>query len=317
MTTRIGSMHRVFTKDHARAMGYDDYRIRRMVERGHWIRLRYGVYATADDFAAAKKDPVQWHALQCAAVLLSLTPRYLAAAASSARLYGLDFLVEPPDEVVLLTDDEVVHGIHRDGYLLRQAPLPDGHRTRRHGIPLTSPARTLLDLAAELPFMDGVVPVDCALHRGLVDPEELQRILESAAGRPGIEQARMTFGFADAAAESALESASRVVFHLHGLPPPQTQVERVLSSGRRIRGDFVWADDLWGEADGQSKYAPDGNRTTLDVIRDEKQREQEMRDDGLEVIRWGWREVHQQHLLVHRVRAGMARTAERRRGRSG
>ncbi|MGQ0846289.1 MAG: type IV toxin-antitoxin system AbiEi family antitoxin [Sporichthyaceae bacterium] len=317
MTKPRGSMHRAFTRAYAVEQGYSPAQIRSNLRRGVWVRLRPGVYASAEDAAAVAVDPVQGHALECAAVLLALTPRYFAAASSAARLYGLDWLEKPALEVVLLTADPLVHGINRDGYLLRQAPLPDGHTTRRHGIPLTSPARTLLDLASELPFMDSVVLVDSALRRGLVTMEELETVLEGAAGRPGIEQARLALRFGDPASESALESASRVVFHQYGIPAPETQVRLRLTSGRNIRPDFRWPVGLLGEADGKAKYEPSETRSTLEVVLDEKARENEMRDDGLEFVRWGWREVKQPELLVRRVRAGLERATQLHSGRAG
>lgn len=295
----------------------EDREIRSAIRSGEWVRLRRGVYAADHHYGVARSDPIQWHALQCAAALLALTPRYIVAGSSAARLYGLPFLVEPAADVVLLTEAPVVHGIHRDGYLLRQAPCDSSQISTRFGIPLTSPARTLLDLACELPFMDGVVLTDAALHKGLVTPGELDAVLVKAAGRPNVEQARMTFAFADGAAESPLESASRVLFHLHDVAPPRIQVTLHLTSGRQPRVDFLWDDPLVGEADGLGKYEPTDGRSTLEIVRHEKAREDDIRDDGIEVVRWGWPEVHQPHLLVERIRRGRARAAERRAGRAG
>lgn len=316
MTFPTGKIHWAFTRAHARSEGMEDRQIRCMIRSGQWVRLRKGIYAADHHWAAARSDPIQWHALHCAAVLLALTPRYLVAGPSAARLYGLPFLVEPPPEVVLLTEAPIVHGIHRDGYLLRQAPCDPSQMSTRFGIPLTSPARTLLDLACELPFMAGVVPTDAALHRRLVTSGELDAVLRTAEGRPNVERAREVFAFADGRAESPLESASRVVFHQHGLMPADIQVTRMLSSGREVRLDFLWDDPLGGEADGLNKYEPTADRSTLEIVRLEKAREEDIRDDGLEMIRWGWPEVHKPHLLIERLRRGQARAAERRAGRA-
>jgi very-short-patch-repair endonuclease len=39
---------------------------------------------------------------------------------------------------------------HRDGIVVHRPALPEGHRTRHRGIPITTPIRTLLDLAGIL-----------------------------------------------------------------------------------------------------------------------------------------------------------------------
>jgi hypothetical protein len=144
-------------------MGYSVADIRRLVRSGGWLVLRRGVYATAATVAVAQSDPVQRHALQAAAVLLALSGPYVVAASSAAR-YRMKFLDQPADEVILLTPHPVVHGLRRNGYLLRQAPLPPEHVRIPGDLPITSPARTLLDLACELPFADSVVLTDFWLH---------------------------------------------------------------------------------------------------------------------------------------------------------
>ncbi|HEY3604019.1 MAG TPA: type IV toxin-antitoxin system AbiEi family antitoxin domain-containing protein [Sporichthyaceae bacterium] len=307
-------MSGAFTREHALAMGYSAADTRRLVRSGRWIVLRRGVYATAETVASAKSDPVQLHALQSAAVLLALSAPYVVAASSAARLYGMKFLNRPTDEVVLLTSYPVVHGLRRDGYLLRQAPLPPEHVRVLGDLPITSPARTLLDLACELPFADSVALTDFSLHERLVLQAELEDLLGAAEGRPGIETARQSFRFADNRAESPLESASRVALHLGGVPAPELQVEFDLPGRRDARVDFFWP-GLVGEADGDSKYEPTDGRTPLQVIRDEREREFALRDRGLDVVRWGWVDLHRGR-VVPRVLAALERVAERNRGRA-
>jgi len=304
-----------FTRAHVVALGYSAEEIRILLRRRRWVVLRRGVYVTAEDFEAAKSDSVQFHALQCAAVLLALSAPHVVAGASAARLHRFKFLNEPADEVVVLTSKPLVHGLRRDGYLLRQAPLPSEHVRVRHDLPVTSPARTLLDLAAELPFADAVVLADSALHKRVVRQAELEDVLGTSEGRPGIEKARRSLRFADERAESPLESVSRVALHEGGVPTPQTQVVLDLPSGRRVRTDFFWP---WvvGEADGEEKYKPTDGRSVIEVLRDEREREYELRDVGYEVVRWGWIDLWRAR-LVPRVLAAMERAAQRQLGRAG
>jgi hypothetical protein len=292
MTPAWSEPGHLFTHADAWRQGLRDVEIRRLVREGHLIRLRRGIYIWADDLAASALDDAQRHALDVRALVLALSRQRLAAAGrSAARLYGLEFLHPPDRRLVVVTDDAGVSSTARDGYLLRVAPLPPGHLRERFGAPVTSPARTLLDLSAELEFLPAVVLGDSALRRGLVTPAELETALDSAAGRPGIRKARAALRFLDPAAESPLESASRAVLHLLGFPAPRTQV--VLDDGARprIRVDFGWEVPVIGEADGFDKYVADGRLETIRAIQQEKERERRILRMGYEIARWGWAEV--------------------------
>lgn len=58
------------------------------------------------------------------------------------------------------------------------------------GIRVTSPARTLLDLASVLPFNDVELAVADALARRLVTPRELEQLLDRSRGRRGVKAYR-------------------------------------------------------------------------------------------------------------------------------
>lgn len=80
--------------------------------------------------------------------------------------------------------------------------------------------------------------------------------------------------------------------------------------------DFLWEDaPVIGEADGLAKYRPTDWRTTRDIVRAEKRREERLADLGYEVVRWGWEDANDPPRLAHRLRAAFARGLERRRGR--
>ena len=85
------------------------------------------------------------------------------------------------------------------------------------GLPVTSPARTVVDLA-RTGFRLGVVAADSALHKGLIGADELHAVIADCAGWPGITTAREVVGFMDGRSESVLESASRVMMRAHGVP---------------------------------------------------------------------------------------------------
>ncbi|MBA3745084.1 type IV toxin-antitoxin system AbiEi family antitoxin [Sporichthya sp.] len=304
-----------FTLEQARAEGFDLSDVRRMARAGYIRRLRAAVYVSTADLAAASSDPALLHALHVRGLQTSFKTPVVAAAASAAQIYGLEFLDPPHQELVVMTGDLTVSGTHRDGYRLRVAQLPDHHVTELHGVRLTTPARTIVDLCAELSFVGGVVVAESAVRKGLVTVGELGETAEWPAFRRGIVKVRRVIDFLDPASESPLESASRATFPEIGIRVPKTQVWLVVG-GVRIRVDFFWDDVLVvGEADGFGKYQAAPGEDPLAAIRREKSREQLVLEDGLEVVRWGWREVRNPALLQRRLAAALARGAERQRGR--
>jgi hypothetical protein len=114
--------------------------------------------------------------------------------------------------------------------------LPAADVVLYKGIPVTSPVRTLLDLATELADLQLERAVNDADKRDLVDPEALRLALEARAGEPGVRRLRAlldryTFRLSD----SALEVLFRPLAAEAGLPPPLTK--------QRLNGfevDFHW-----------------------------------------------------------------------------
>lgn len=85
------------------------------------------------------------------------------------------------------------------------------------GVRVTSPARTVLDLARTVGFTSAVVAADAALRprgpsrEGLTSGPALTRQLDRVRGAPGSRRAERVVSFADGRSESVGESRSRVV----------------------------------------------------------------------------------------------------------
>jgi Protein of unknown function (DUF559) len=156
----------------------------------------------------------------------------------------------------------------------------------RNGLPVTSLARTVVDLARASPFRVGVVAADSALRTRQVSKAELDLCITHCAGWPGIQGARRVAAFADARSESVLESISRVTFHDHGLPPPDLQAWVGAEDEMIGRADFLWrAYRTIGEADGAIKYA-DPSRAIAQLERDAR-----LRTAGFEVVHFTWQQI--------------------------
>jgi hypothetical protein len=208
------------------------------------------------------------HALRSAAAAL-LRPEHAVSGRSAAILCGLPTFSVPELAILTALDTETLG--RRRGAHVRGATLHLRATTRWFGTPVTTPQRTIVDLA-RLDRWDGVMAADAALREGIVTRFSLDAELEMATGWPGVRQAREVVAVADPRAESPLESITRLALHDDGFPPPELQFwigpDRV---------DFYWPRfRLVLEADGRAKY-------TDDALWEEKKREQHLRTHRDEV----------------------------------
>jgi hypothetical protein len=175
---------------------------------------------------------------------------------------------------------------HRHGVHVYSTPLPSSHVTRKFGLPVTTAARTVIDLARTGTFAAGVVAADSALHQGLITPLELWMIAAECRHTWGGVQADRVARFASPSAESPLESLARVVFDETGLPRPEVQIP--ICDGDLFIGrvDFFWRKyRTIAEVDGAVKFE-DPARARAQLWRDKA-----LRAAGYEVVHFNWTEI--------------------------
>ncbi|MGX5655796.1 DUF559 domain-containing protein [Geodermatophilus nigrescens] len=160
---------------------------------------------------------------------------------TAARLWGL--------EVPLVREDRRVHLVvppgtrirHRADRRVHCATLPDEQVTRRLGVPVTSPGRTWLDLAAVLPPAALLAVTDQMLRRRY-QRRTLEGITAGARGVRGIRAARRVLAVADHRAGSPMESVLRWLVLEAGLPAPDLQHVVRGAAGFVGRVDMAWPD---------------------------------------------------------------------------
>jgi very-short-patch-repair endonuclease len=138
--------------------------------------------------------------------------------------------------------------------------------TVHHGIPVTSPVCTLVDLATRLNRAQLEAAINEANKRDPIDPESLESALEKLVGRPGVAFLRetldrRTFRLTD----SELERRFLPMVRRVGLPPPET--------GETVNGfkvDFYWPGlGLVVETDGL-RYHRTPAQQARDRLRDQR-----------------------------------------------
>jgi hypothetical protein len=276
--TRLG----VFTSREALAVGYRAEDVRVELSTRRWVRLRKGVYITADDVPTT--DPRQRHLVDCLAVLLSLGSGPVLSHASAARLHGLIVPRTEPRDVRVTAVDQWRRG---RGYRVARASLPDDDVLPWSGFGTTSVARTLVDCAREWSLTDSVIAMDAAMQTLTVDRAGIHRAVLAGTHRVGIAGAARALGLSDGRAESPLETRGRLALLAAGLPRPELQVEIHDAAGFVGRVDAWYAEAAVAvEFDGRVKYVdPRDGSSSGEVLWREKRREDRMRDAGARVIR--------------------------------
>jgi hypothetical protein len=192
----------------------------------------------------------------------------------------------------------------RSDVICHTAELPKAHLTTLYGLPATTAARTVIDLARKSSFMEGVVVADSALYERYTSKTELRRVLAGCAHWPGINRANDVVKFASGLAESPFESCARVAFQEQGLPPPDLQVTIFGQEGTMIaRVDFLWREyGVIAESDGLLKY--DSGQKAID----ERRRDRLLQEAGYEVIHITWKELFTDPARVaRRIREAISR----------
>ncbi|MBB5911651.1 hypothetical protein BJY24_000518 [Nocardia transvalensis] len=289
--------------------GVSDAEIRRRCSGGRWLRLRRGSYA--DEAAFAGLDAVARHRVLADAVLPELSAEAILSHQSAAVVYGAPVWVALLDRVDV-TRNRRNGGRIRPGTKVHCAPVETV--AELDGFVLTTPARTIVDLARTVPFEAAVVAGDALAREYGVTPGDLAVELEAAKRRHGIAAARRVVGFLDPHSESAGESRSRVMLRRLDLPRPRCQGD-VYGDGRLLgRVDFFFGDTgVVGEFDGRVKYGRllRPGEQPGDAVFAEKKREDALRATGLQVVRWTWDEIPTDEVAT-RLRAALTRARRSR-----
>ncbi|HET8754369.1 MAG TPA: type IV toxin-antitoxin system AbiEi family antitoxin domain-containing protein [Solirubrobacteraceae bacterium] len=220
--------------------------IKHWIKTGRLIRLHHGVYALGH-------LPPSPHARTMAAVLACGRGAVLSYR-SAAQLWGL-IRYTGPIEITAPTKRT------RPGLIVHRSPLTDNDVTTHWGIPTTTAARTLTDLAHTLDPASLTRAVNVArLNRHLVLDDLPRRLRKDQTPRP---------------TRSAFEDAFRTFCTRHRLPQPEINA---IVAGYEV--DAYWpARRLVAELDGEAFH----NDFEADRAKDA-----DLLEAGLRVVRVTW-----------------------------
>lgn len=166
--------HGLVTRGQARQCGMSDNAIAGRLAAGRWRRVRTGVFVI-------NGTPPSWEQ-QVHAACLAVGPSAVASDLTAGRLWGM-----------LLPEPRIIEVVTPPGRQARLSGVRHHRRSTLHptdvaghgGIPVTSSARTLVDVGGRLPHQRLERAVNDALRRKLVRLEDLRTCHERVDTGPG------------------------------------------------------------------------------------------------------------------------------------
>ncbi|WP_433659603.1 hypothetical protein ACQPW1_44495 [Nocardia sp. CA-128927] len=304
----------LISRQQALACGMSDTDLRRLCHAGTWQRVRTGRYLRAPQPGLT---PAGRHLLLALATSEAMSDAAVASHCSAVVIHGGPAWALPLDRVHM-TRDRINGGRKSKQLVVHSSRMEPDEITIVNGIRVTTPARTVIDIARTEGFEQSVAVADAFLRQGLTTAAELRAHLLRARYRPGCRKAAQVVSFADGRSESVGESRSRIAIHRGGLPGAELQARVFTDDGVCVgRVDFLFAElGVVGEFDGKVKYQSELRRarTPEQVVIAEKIREDRLRALGWMVVRWTWDDLDNPAQLIRRIRsaAEVATQASRR-----
>ncbi len=302
----------VLRRSQARGCGLSEPMIRSLLARRCWSVPRRGVLCplppAPDDRpgspdAAARRPHGLADQVRAAAVARQ-RPGTFVSHESAATMAGLPVLGSIRRPTLSIVDGD--HLAARPDALIRCVGKRPGDVVSWFGAPVTTTARTVIDVARSSGVAAGLVAADAALHAGDVTAFELAEARAHARYRPGVRTADRVLEVADGRAESPLESLTRLCLIDGGLPAPRPQ-GWVRSDRGWYRVDLLYERErVIVECDGRLKY--DGRDGA--ALLEEKLRQEALERADFVVVRVTWEQVRDAPwLVVTRVRRKLAAAA--------
>jgi very-short-patch-repair endonuclease len=288
--------HGVVTTDQLAAAGLSGTQLTRRVAGGWLVRRHVGIY---------RLGVFGGHFEEEMAALLACGPRSALGRWSSITVFGLG---PRPSQVHVVFDGN--RGGRRAGVrAYRTSLLPASDVVVKHGLRVTTPARTLLDLAAEAPRDTLERLIEEVQVQGLATTAELLAMAARGAGRRGVSIFRELVDFLDEPLFTRSEAERRlgILCRTAGLPLPRMNTRR---AGWEV--DAVWdAQRLVVEVDGHKFHAP------APQFERDRRKDGELMLAGYRVLRITWRRLTREPEQVIALIAGALALADGERAQLG
>jgi hypothetical protein len=271
------------------------------------IRLGQLEYRVTDRVLVSVHDGVyrcagapETRAQRLLAACLAVGKPSAASHCSAADVHGTWSVAAEHVEITVGRDrSPELHGVT----VHRIADLSERWIVEVDGVPVTTPARTLVDLGAVLPLGSVARALDRAIGRRLVSLPEVRAAMNAVArkGRAGVGVIRTLLDERQAApgSVSVLQARMGTLIRLHGLPEPVPELTVLDEHGQFVgRVDFAYPEIKYAiEVDGYEAH------TSLRAFGHDRARQNDLVDLGWTVHRFTWPDVERHPARVaHRIR---------------
>lgn len=235
MTALLPYPRHPFAASDADVIGVSQRRLERDARNGVLKRWARGVYCLAD-----LADSVE---LRARVLALASSNHHVLRDRTAAWLLGVDMHVMsehdllPPIESCALRGRNPTRRPEADG---RTRDLSATDVVEVHGLKVTSPVRTAMDLGCNLRRREAFAAMTMLARLHGFTALDLARELPRFRGRRGVIQCRQLIPLVDPRIESAREAWVAVEIHDEGLPPPEPQWWIVIDGVPTYRLDFAY-----------------------------------------------------------------------------
>ena len=275
-------------------LGGDSRRLSMDAKAGRLVRIRHRVYVDAAQWQ--KLESWERYALNVEGAAECLSAPTTFSHHSAASIHGIPAILRHQPVHALTT----YAGGGRSRAGVRRHFVVEGSQQAQEvkGFLVTDRIRTVLDIAASVPFAEAMVPVDFLLSKKLnTQPVNTQQLLDGVNGTYSKAAGRRITAAVEFGAEnsgSPGESYARALMHVLGFEIPVLQYAINTTRGT-VYTDYYWKNaGLVGEFDGREKYMKPEylkGRTPSQVVIEEKDREDAIRATGRRVFRLVWSDL--------------------------
>jgi len=290
----------VVTRRQLLASGLTDRMIEGRLTSGRLERLHRGVYRVGSILGSREMR----YAREMAAVLSCGRDAWLSHR-SAAWLWDLRPRPTTGTPVEVAIADRSVRtrsGIHPR----RTDRLTPGETTIRHGIPVTSPARTLRDLSEVVDASDLKRAISRAIRLEWIDEDDLVALVGRHRGRPGSPNLRAVVGSRRPGLVTLSDAEDVFLDLVTGaqLPEPELNVK---VCGHTV--DAFWrAEGLVVEVDGFAFHR------SRDMFESDRSRVADLAAAGVRTVRVTWRQITREPTAtIVKIAQALARADEARR----
>ena len=287
--------------------GHSPDQIRWALTSQRWLALRRGVYVERETFTSLSAR--EQHLLRALALHQSLNCDHVLSHHTALAFHGLAPL-HPLMDVTLTTHRDLRrHVVGAQVFTTRDLALHRIDHVTPWGtsLPVTSLARTIVDIARTCDLPTTLVAAESALSRDLTQRRDWGDVLDQLPRWPGVNQAQRSLELATPHCADPLLSWFRGLFLTLGLPNPLCGVS--VSHQEHAVGtfDFVWPDQAVIVMLDRADATADAQ---LQRLRDLRKQEDLMRMQGYIVLTVTTHElIHQARAVVARINSALARAA--------